>query len=43
MPTELSIEIVPSELAQIVESVFAAMLSLEVVECETPWFPARIG
>jgi chemotaxis protein CheX len=39
MPTELSAEIVPSELAQIVESVFETMLSLEVRECETPWFP----
>ncbi len=39
MPTELSAEIVPSELAQIVESVFETMLSLEVHETETPWFP----
>jgi chemotaxis protein CheX len=39
MPTELKIEIQPSELAQIVESVFAAMLGIEAVECETPWFP----
>ena len=39
MPTELSIRILPSELAQIVESVFAAMLNLEVTQCEEPWFP----
>jgi chemotaxis protein CheX len=39
MPSELSIEVLPSELAQIVESVFATMLSLEVSECGTPWFP----
>jgi chemotaxis protein CheX len=39
MPTELRIEIQPSELAQIVESVFAAMLGLEASECGTPWFP----
>ena len=30
MPTELSVEIVPSELAQIVESVFETMMNLEV-------------
>ncbi len=36
----LSIETVPSEMAQIVESVFATMLNLEVTECGTPWFPA---
>ncbi len=41
MPTELSTEILPSELAQIVESVFATMLSLEVGECGAPWFPNR--
>ena len=40
MPTGLSIEILPSELAQIVESVFAAMLNLEVRECGEPWFPS---
>jgi chemotaxis protein CheX len=37
MPTDLSI--LPSDLAQIVESVFATMLSLEVNECGTPWVP----
>lgn len=40
MPAELSIEILPSELAQIVESVFGTMMSLEVGECGTPWFPS---
>ena len=39
MPTEWSTEILPSELAQIVESVFASMLGLEVGRCGTPWFP----
>jgi chemotaxis protein CheX len=37
-PAELSIQIVPKELGQIVESVFGAMMSLEVSECGTPWF-----
>jgi CheY-specific phosphatase CheX len=40
MAIEASINILPSELAQIVQSVFETMLSLEVGECETPWFPA---
>lgn len=40
MPAELSVEIVPSELAQIVGSVFGAMMSLETGECEAPWFPS---
>jgi len=40
MLTELNVGILPSELAEIVESVFAAMLNLEVGECETPWFPS---
>ena len=39
MPTEWSVQILPDELAQIVESVFATMLGLEVNECGTPWFP----
>ena len=38
MPAYLSAEILPGELAQIVESVFAAMTNLTVTECETPWF-----
>jgi len=41
MPTELSVKIVPTQLAQIVESVFAAMMSLEVSECGTPWFTSE--
>ena len=36
--TELSLEIPPGALAQVVESVFENMLSLEVAECATPWF-----
>ena len=39
MPTELSMEILPDELAQIVEPVFATMLGLEVGKYGTPWFP----
>ncbi len=39
MPTESSVEIQPSELAQIVESVFGTMLGLEAAESGTPWFP----
>jgi chemotaxis protein CheX len=35
---ELSIQVVPKELAQIVESIFAAMMNLEISECGTPWF-----
>jgi chemotaxis protein CheX len=40
MPTESRIEILPSELTQIVESVFGTMLSLETAESGTPWFPS---
>lgn len=40
MPTELSVEILPSELAQIVESVFGTMLSLEAGECTAQWSPS---
>ncbi len=39
MSAEVSIEMRPSELAQIVQSVFGTMMSLEVDECGTPWFP----
>ena len=39
MPAELRVEIRPDELAEIVESVFGAMLRLPVEECATPWFP----
>ena len=38
MQAELNIQVVPKELAQIVESVFAAMMNLEISECGTPWF-----
>jgi chemotaxis protein CheX len=41
MSTELSIDIVPSELVQIVESVFETMLRLETAEGGTPWFPSE--
>ena len=41
MPTELTVEILPSDLAQIVESVFETMLGLKANECEAPWFPSR--
>jgi chemotaxis protein CheX len=37
MPNGLSVEILPSELAQIVESVFGTMLRLEAGECTAPW------
>jgi chemotaxis protein CheX len=39
MLNEPSVEIVPTELAQIVESVFETMLSLEAFEGGPPWFP----
>ena len=38
MPTELNIQILPNELAQIVESVFGAMMGLETSECSSLWF-----
>jgi chemotaxis protein CheX len=40
MPTELMVEVLPSEVAQIVESVFGSMLGLEARQCEEPWFPS---
>lgn len=40
MPANANGEISPSEVAQIVESVFATMMSLEVAADGTPWFPA---
>jgi chemotaxis protein CheX len=40
MPTEYSVEILPSELAQIVESVFGTMLRLRADEVDAPWFPS---
>ncbi|MGA2040584.1 MAG: chemotaxis protein CheX [Bryobacteraceae bacterium] len=39
MPTELNVKIPPSEVAQFVESVFGAMMNLEVGEHGEPWFP----
>jgi chemotaxis protein CheX len=39
MPAELSVEILPNELTQIVKTVFGTMVSLEVGECGTLWFP----
>jgi len=39
MPAQISVEISPGELAQVVESVFAAMMGLEVRAGETPWSP----
>jgi chemotaxis protein CheX len=41
MPLELKTEVRRGELAQIVESVFRAMLNLEVGDCGTPWFPGE--
>jgi chemotaxis protein CheX len=38
-PAEIDTGIVASELAQIVESVFGSMLSLEARECGAPWQP----
>jgi chemotaxis protein CheX len=48
MPTELSpaaagMEVPSSELAQIVESVFGTMLSMQTEVCGTPWFPSPNG
>jgi chemotaxis protein CheX len=40
MPTEFSTETLTGALAQIVKSVFETMMSLEVTESETPWFPS---
>jgi CheY-specific phosphatase CheX len=40
MPAKASAQILPAELAQIVESVFAVMLGLEVRACDVPWFPS---
>ncbi len=39
MPTGQSAEILPSELAQVVESVFGTMLGLEAQRCGSSWFP----
>lgn len=40
MSTEPCVGILPSELEQVVKSVFTAMLHLEVGECGEPWFPS---
>ena len=40
MPTETTINILPTELAQIVESVFDTMMGLPAERCDTEWFPA---
>jgi chemotaxis protein CheX len=40
MPTEMTAGILPDELAQIVKTVFGTMVSLEVDECGTLWFPS---
>lgn len=39
MPADLKVEILPSEVEQIVEAVFGTMMSLEVAVRGTPWFP----
>jgi chemotaxis protein CheX len=39
MPIEMPVEIVPSEMAQIVGSVFQTMLGLETAADGPPWFP----
>ena len=39
MPAELNLQIQPNQLAQIVESVFGAMMGVEASECGSPWFP----
>jgi len=41
MATETSLEILPSELEQIVQSVFQTMLGLEVNECGRLWRPSE--
>jgi hypothetical protein len=40
MTTELSLEIKPGEVEQIVGSVFETMLGLELRDGGTPWFPS---
>ena len=40
MQTEPGTQILPSEVIQVVESVFATMLSLTVNQEGTPWFPS---
>jgi chemotaxis protein CheX len=38
MPNEPCVEILPSELAQIVESVFETMIGRQARQCESSWF-----
>jgi chemotaxis protein CheX len=40
MTSEMSVEIQPDAVAQIVESVFGTMMNLEISESRTPWFPS---
>jgi chemotaxis protein CheX len=39
MPVDFDVDVVLNDVVQIVESVFGAMMSLETVPSETPWFP----
>jgi chemotaxis protein CheX len=38
MPAESSVEVLPGELTQIVQSVFGAMMALSLYQSGTPWF-----
>ena len=38
MPSATKVDVLPSELAQIVESVFESMMGLEASECGSHWF-----
>src|SRR5260370_15494320 len=40
MPAGIMVEILPSELAQVVESVFGTMMGLEAGGSEAPWRPS---
>jgi chemotaxis protein CheX len=40
MPAQLNVQILPNELAQIVNSVFGAMMGLQVSEDGPSWFPS---
>ena len=40
MPSEIIVQILSSELAQIVESVFATMMSLDATRSGASWFPS---
>ncbi len=40
MPSEITVQILPSELAQIVESVFGTMMSLDATRSDASWFPS---